>query len=66
MMLIKIYALVWILLTAAAGILFAGRNLNEMTLTIFGFLFSTLFFLGVVAVLPWWTDKRYSRYSPQK
>jgi len=59
-MLIIIYAFVWIL--AAAGILFAAGNFNETAVTVFGFLFSTLFFAGIVGVLPWWMDKWYSRY----
>lgn len=62
-MLIIIYALVWVLLAAIAGILFATGNFDEMALTVFGFLFSTLFFAGFVAVLPWWMDKWYSRFS---
>ena len=61
-MLIVIYALIWILLAAAAGILFVTGYLNEMTLTVFGFLASTLFFAGFLAVLPWWMNKRHSRY----
>jgi hypothetical protein len=62
-MLIIIYALIWILVAAAAGVLFVTGSFNETTLTIFGFLTSALFFTGLVAVLPWWVDKRYSRYS---
>ncbi len=62
-MLIVIYALIWILLAAAAGILFVTGYLNEMTLTVFGFLASTLFFAGLLAVLPWWMNKRFSAMS---
>lgn len=62
-MLIIIYALVWILVATAAGILFVTGNFNEMTMTVFGFLISALFFTGLVAVLPWWVDKRYSQNS---
>lgn len=65
-MLLIIYALVWMLVAAAAGILFVTGNFNEMAMTVFGFLFSTLFFAGIVAVLPWWMKKRHSRFSPQK
>ncbi len=62
-MLIVIYALIWILLGAAAGILFVTGYLNEMTLTVFGFLASSLFFAGFLAVLPWWMSKRFSAMS---
>jgi len=62
-MLIVIYALIWILLAAAAGILFVTGYLNEMTLTVFGFLASTLIFAGFLAVLPWWMNKRFSAMS---
>jgi hypothetical protein len=65
-MLIIIYMLVWILFAVIARILFATGNFNEMATTVFGFLFSTLFFAGIVAVLPWWVDKQYSRFSPPK
>lgn len=65
-MLIVIYALIWVLFAATAGILFAAGHFNEMASTVFGFLFSTLFFAGIVAVLPWWLDKRYSRFYPKK
>lgn len=64
-MLIKIYALVWVLAAAAAGIVFAAGNFNEAVMTIFGFLFSTLFLAGIVGVLPWWMDKHYSRHYRQ-
>lgn len=59
-MLIVFYVLIWFVVAASAGILYLTGNFNEMTLTIFGFLVSTLFFMGIVAVLPWWVDKRYS------
>ena len=62
-MLIVIYALIWILLAAAAGILFVTGYLNEMTLTVFGFLASTLIFAGFLAVLPWWMNKRFTAMS---
>lgn len=63
-MVVLIYALIWLLTAAAAGFLYFTGNFNELTLTVFGFIFSTLVFMGIVAVLPWWVDKRYSRYSP--
>lgn len=59
-MLIRIYASIWLMLIASAGILFVTRGFSEMTLTIFGFALSTLGFAGIIAVLPWWVDKRYT------
>ncbi len=55
-----IYALTWFLVLAAAGAVYLTGNLGEMTLKIFGFIFSTLFFVGIVAVLPFWMDEHYS------
>ena len=59
-MVTKIYALIWVSMFALAGLLFMTNGFTEMTLTIFGFAFSTLVFAGIVAVLPWWLDKRYA------
>lgn len=59
-MVIIIYALIWLLVAASAGFLYFTGNFNEVTLTVFGFLISALFFMGIVAVLPWWVDKRYT------
>jgi len=63
-MVVIIYALIWLLTAVSAGILYLTGNFNELTLTVFGFIFSTLVFMGMIGVLPWWADKRYSRYSP--
>jgi hypothetical protein len=59
-MLIKVYILLWFVVAAAAGVVFSAGFFNEMWLTIFGFLFSTLFFMGFVAVLPWWLSQPFS------
>ena len=59
-MVTKIYLLVWLVAAGAAGLLFFTGNLNELTFTVLGFMFSTLVFAGLVAVLPWWMDRRYS------
>jgi hypothetical protein len=59
-MILIIYALIWMLTAAAAGLLFFTGKFNELTMTVFGFIFSTLVFMGMIAVLPWWVDKRYS------
>jgi len=59
-MVIKIYAFIWLMLIASAGLLFMTSGFSEMTLTILGFALSTLVFAGIIAVLPWWVDKRYT------
>ena len=59
-MVIKIYALVWLLLIGAGGLLHFTGNLDEMTVTVLGFFLATLAFMGIVAVLPWWVDRRYA------
>jgi hypothetical protein len=48
------------LVAAAAGILYLAGYFNPLMVTVFGFLVSTLFFMGIVAVLPWWVDKQFS------
>lgn len=55
-----IYALTWVLAFAAAGVVYLTGNFNEMMVTIFGFIFATVFFAGVVLVLPFWVDERHS------
>ena len=60
-MLAMIYALVWILIIAAAGALYAAGYFSDLAVTAFGFLASTLFVGGVLWILPWWADRRYSR-----
>ena len=61
----KIYVLVWFLAAVAAVGTYMTGFFNELTLTIFAFVFSTLAFLGVVAVLPALMDNHYSpsRYA---
>jgi hypothetical protein len=59
-MMIIIYALIWAFTAAIAGLLYFTGNFSELTLTVFGFIFSTLVFMGAIAVLPWWLDKQYS------
>ena len=56
----KIYGLVWLLSAAvAAGGYLTGFS-NELMLTVFGFVFTTLAFLGVIAVLPVLMKDHYS------
>lgn len=61
-MLIKIYALFWVMLITVTGILSANGMINEYTITILGLLFSTLFFTGLIGVLPWEMDRHYARH----
>ena len=56
----KVYTLIWVVvITAAAGSYFTG-NFNDIVLTVFGFIFATLFLGFFVAVLPWLMDKHYT------
>ena len=59
-MLAKIYALVLLVAAGGAGLFYFTGNFDEVTLTVFGFIYSTLLFAGLVAVLPWWVDKQFS------
>lgn len=59
-MLMLIYVLIWFVVAAAAGILYLTGNFNEMMMTVFGFLVSTLFFMSITAVLPWWVSQPFS------
>lgn len=68
MIILRIYALVWILVLAAAGGLFYSGSFNEVTLHIFGFVSATLLASGFVAVLPLWMDHHFApkTYSPAR
>lgn len=55
-----IYALTWFLVLTAAGVVYLTGSFNEMMVTIFGFVFATIFFAGVVLVLPFWVDERHT------
>lgn len=50
----RVYALVWLLVVASAALFYATGNVNDLILTIFGFIFATLFAGFFLAVLPWW------------
>jgi hypothetical protein len=62
-MLMKIYALIWILLVVGAAMLTATFGLTEPVVTALGLVFSTLFFAGVFAILPWQMERHYSRHQ---
>lgn len=59
-MVLIIYILAWLLVAAAAVAAYLTGSFNETVLTLFGFLASTLFFMSIVAVLPWWVSQPYS------
>jgi hypothetical protein len=61
-MLLKIYAFTWAVMIAMAGMLFATGMLNEFTITALGFIFPTMFFVGLFGVLPWMMDRHYARH----
>ena len=65
-MLIKIYAIAWIMVGVSVGTLFVTGYVNEVTQMLIGFLISTLAFAGFLGVLPWWIDKHHSRYLKVK
>jgi len=57
MMIPKVYGLIWLVVVASAAVLYFTGNFSDIVLTIFGFIFATLFFGFFLAVLPWWVDK---------
>lgn len=59
MIILRIYALVWVSVLAAAGGFYYTGSFNEVMLDIFGFVSSTLFAMGFVAVLPIWIEHHF-------
>ena len=59
-MVIRIYALIWLLFAASVATAYFTGNFTEMTLTVFGFIGATILASGVTLVLPWWVDKRHT------
>jgi fatty acid desaturase len=57
----KIYAVAWFMAAVAVGGVYLLGFLSETLLTIYGFVFSTLLFLGVIAVLPALMEERFLR-----
>jgi hypothetical protein len=51
-MIVKIYALIWLLGTLAVGILYLTGNFSPVTAIIFGFLSFAAVFMGMIGVLP--------------
>jgi len=57
---IIIYALAWFLGLAAAGAVYLNGSFSEVMITVFGFIFATLFAAGILMVLPFVVDEHYS------
>lgn len=55
----KLYAFTWIIFAAAILTAYTTDSLSPIKLTVFGFLGSTLFFMGLVALLPYLMDRHY-------
>jgi hypothetical protein len=51
-MIVKIYAVVWVLGLMAAGICYLTGNLNPIVRIVFGFLTFGTIFMGMLSVLP--------------
>ena len=68
MIILRIYAFVWVFGIAAAGGLYYTGSFNEITLPILGFVSSTLLVMGFVAVLPVWMDHHFApkTHSPAR
>jgi hypothetical protein len=58
---IRLYGLVWLMALGLTTVLYFAGLINEVTLPIFGFGFSTLSVMGFVAVLPAWLNERHDR-----
>ena len=61
-MVVKIYALVWLLGLLAVGITYLTGNLNPLMVVLFGFLSFGAIFMGMMCVLP----LTVANHSPSK
>ncbi len=61
-MLVKIYFLICALGLLAAAALYVTGNLNPILQVVFGFLSVIAVFMGIIAVLPFWS----THHSPPK
>ncbi len=55
----KLYALIWIIFAAALLAAYVSHSLSPAKMIIFSFLGSTLFFMGLVALIPYLVDRHY-------
>jgi hypothetical protein len=51
-MMVKIYALIWVLGLLAAGLFYLTGNLGPIETVVFGFLTFGMIFMGMMGVLP--------------
>ncbi len=57
---VKIYGLIWLSFITTTGVVYLNGAITTITLPIFGFAFGTLFFMGLVAVLPFWLKDHFA------
>jgi hypothetical protein len=57
-MLVRLYAVMWVLLAAATAGFYLGGYLNERLVTVVGFFAATLVLIGMSVVLPIWVSER--------
>ncbi len=56
----KIYAFAWLLLIGTIIITYLTGNITTFTLPLLGFALGTMFFLGLVAILPVWLNNYFA------
>ena len=61
-MLVRLYAVMWVLLAAATAGFYFGGYLNERLATVVGFFAATLVLLGMSVLLPISISQRESAY----
>jgi hypothetical protein len=57
---VRIYILAWVLSTVIVAIVFAAGPFNDAGYLLLGMAFSSLAFLGPIAVLPAWIEEHYA------
>ena len=57
-MLVRLYAVIWILLAAATASFYFSGYLSEQVLTVVGFLSATLVVIGMSVLLPLYVSQR--------
>ncbi len=65
-MLLKIYALIWVLGLVAAGMFYLTGNLNPTVQIVLGFLSFGAIFMGMIAVLPFAVTHQSPTKQPSK
>jgi hypothetical protein len=57
---VRIYILAWVLSTVIGAIVLSAAPFNDAGFLLLGMAFSSLAFLGPIAVLPVWIDEHHS------